>query len=407
MKNRPVYFDNAATTAVDPRVREAMEPALGGACGNPDSQGHAYGWEAEEMVAVARESVARLIGARADEIVFTGSATEANNLALRGMVRGRSPSGVHLVVSQVEHMALLGPARALRDEGSLLTEVPPDADGRIDAARIEAALRPETLLVSVMQANNEIGVVQDLAAIGAICERRGIFFHTDATQAFGKIPIDVETMGIHLLSCSAHKIHGPKGVGALYVRRRSPRVPLRPLVEGGGQERGLRSGTLNVPGIVGLGAACGICAAEMEDEGARVGALRQRLEGGILAGIPGARIHGSAARRLPGITSLGFPPGLTAEAMQPELRGVALSAGSACASGRREPSHVLLAMGRSAEEARRALRYSLGRFNTVAEVDAVIEETIRVASRLRSRPAAGRDDRDRPLLGDGERRTQP
>lgn len=389
MKGRPVYFDHAATTPVDPRVRAAMERAWTEAFGNPDSQGHPYGWEAAEMVAMAREQVAALLGARPDEIVFTSGATESNNLALRGLARGRDPSTVHLVISAIEHEALLAPARALRQEGCRVTEVGPEADGRIDPAAIAAALTPGTLLVSVMQANNETGVLQPVESIGAICAARGIVFHTDATQAFGKAgPIDAAAAGIALLSCSAHKIHGPKGVGALYVRRRGVRAVLRPLLEGGGQERGLRSGTLNVPGIVGFGAACALYGAEWEEEAGRVRLLRERLEQEIVRGVSGARIHGAGAPRLPGIANLGFPGDLTADRLQPEIRGVALSAGSACASGRAEPSHVLRAMGMSPAEANAALRFSLGRFSTAAEVDRVIEETIQAAARLRSRPGA-------------------
>lgn len=385
-----IYFDNAATTPVDPRVRDAMLPYLGSSCGNPDSRSHPFGWEAEEAVTIARERIAGLLCARPEEVVFTASATEAINLALFGVLRRAGARGGHLLTTAIEHSALLEPARRLRREGFEVTELPPDDQGCVDAARVESALREETLLVSVQHANNEIGVRQDLAAIGAVCARRGLLLHTDATQSFGKVPIDVGACGIHLLSCSAHKIHGPKGVGALYVRQRAPRVSLEPLLYGGGQERGLRPGTLNVPGIVGFGEAARIAQEEMEADASRIEALRLRLERGVVERVPGCRVNGVGAPRLPGIVSLTFP-GLSAESLLLGLRGVACSAGSACASARLEPSHVLLALGLPPEEARSSLRFSLGRFNTVAEVDLVIEELSALAARLWSaaRPGDG------------------
>jgi cysteine desulfurase len=379
MNDRRIYFDNAASTEVDPRVREAMLPYLGGTCGNPDSRSHPFGWEAEEAVAVAREQVAALIGAGPDEILFTSGATESNNLALFGILRGVATG--HLLTTAIEHSALLEPARQYLREGGSVTELAPDAAGRIDPAALRAALRPDTRLVSVQHANNEIGVIQQLAAIGGVCAERGVLLHTDATQSVGKIPIDVRAAGVQLLSCSAHKFHGPKGVGALYVRRRSPRVALRPLLFGGGQERGLRSGTLNVPGIVGMGAAARIAGEEMTADAARVGSLRDRLERGILASAPACFINGVEAERLPGIGNLTFP-GISAESLILGLRGVACSAGSACASGRVDPSHVLLALGLAPDRARSSLRFSLGRFNTAEEVDRVIQVVHELLARL-------------------------
>jgi len=386
-----IYFDHAATTPVDPRVRDAMLPYLEASFGNPDSRSHAYGWEAEEAVAQARERVAALLGAQPDEVVFTSGATEANNFALRGLLRGLGARSGHLVISAIEHSALLAPARSLAREGFELTEVPPDTEGRIDPAAVAGALRPDTRLVSIILANNETGVRQDLASIGEACAARGVFLHTDATQAAGKVPIDVRALGVHLLSCSAHKMHGPKGAGALYARRRTPRVPLAPLIEGGGQERGLRSGTLNVPGIVGFGAACAIAAREMEADAVRVAALRERLETGLLATAPGCWVNGARAPRLPGIANLTFP-GLSADALLLGLRNVACSAGSACASARLEPSHVLLAQGLAPEEARSSLRFSLGRTNTAAEVETVIEEVGRTVRDLRAAGGSGMPD---------------
>lgn len=381
MAPRPIYLDYAATTPLDPRVREAMLPYLGDAFGNPDSRAHAFGWEAEEAVTVAREQVAALLGGGPEEIVFTSGATEAVNLALKGVLQGCGRPDAHLVTTTIEHAAGRETARALAREGFGVTEVGCGADGHVDPAAVEAAIRPETVLVSVIHGNNEIGTLSDLGAIGEACERHGVFLHADATQSFGKVPLNPHGWGVHLLSCSSHKICGPKGAGALFLRRRSPRPSLRPLLDGGGQERALRSGTLNVPALAGFGEACRIAVEVMPEESFRVAGLRDRLEMVLRAGLDGMRVHGGEPR-LPGISSLGFD-GVTAEALLLGLRGIALSAGSACASGSLEPSSVLLALGLGPERARRALRFSLGRFTTLSDVDTVTAELVGLASRLR------------------------
>lgn len=382
MASRLIYFDYAATTPLDPRARAAMLPYLGEAFGNPDSRSHAFGWEAEEAVAVARERVAALLGATPEEIVFTSGATESLNLALKGLLRGCGRQNAHLVTTTIEHAAGREVARALAREGLGVTTVPPGIGGHLDPAAVEAAIRPETVLVSVIHGNNEIGTLADLEAIGAACARRGVFLHADATQSFGKVPLDPGSAGVHLLSCSSHKICGPKGAGALYVRRQSPRLPLRPLVEGGGQEQGLRPGTLNVPSIAGFGEACRIALDEMPEESLRVAGLRDQLERALCGGLDGVTVHGTEPR-LPGISNLGFD-GVAAEAILLGLRRVALSAGSACASGSLEPSPVLLSLGLEPKHARRALRFSLGRFTTVAEVETVIRELTELVLRLRA-----------------------
>ena len=382
MASRPIYFDYAATTPLDPRALSAMLPYLGDAFGNPDSRSHAFGWEAEEAVAVARERVAVLLGASPEEIVFTSGATESLNLALKGLLRGCGRRNAHLVTTTIEHAAGREVARALAREGFGVTAIPPGREGHIDPASVQAAIRPETVLVSVIHGNNEIGTLSNLEAIGAACARHGVFLHADATQSFGKVPLDPGRAGVHLLSCSSHKVCGPKGAGALYVRRQSPRLPLQPLGEGGGQERGLRPGTLNVPSIVGFGEACRIAVNEMPEESLRVAGLRDRLESALRAGLDGVTVYG-AEPRLPGISNLGFE-GVTAEAILLGLRRVALSAGSACASGSLEPSPVLLSLGLDPLQARRALRFSLGRFTTVAEVDTVIRELTELVARLRA-----------------------
>jgi cysteine desulfurase len=387
MASRPIYLDYAATTPLDPRVREAMLPYLGDAFGNPDSRAHAFGWEAEEAVTVAREQVASLLGAEPDEIVFTSGATESVNLALKGILRGCGRPGAHLVTTGIEHAAGRASARALAREGFGVTEVGCGSDGHVDPAAIEAAILPGTVLVSVIHGNNEIGTLADLAAIGAVCARRGVLLHADATQSFGKVSLDLRGWGVHLLSCSSHKICGPKGAGALFVRRLSPRIRLRPLLDGGGQERAVRAGTLNVPALAGFGEACRIAAGVMSEESARVASLRHRLETALGAALGGIQVHGGEPR-LPGISNLGFD-GATAEGLLLGLRGVALSAGSACASGSLDPSPVLLALGLGAQRARQALRFSLGRFTTAVEIEDVIAELTALVPRLRT--AAGPD----------------
>jgi cysteine desulfurase len=388
MARRPIYLDYAATTPLDPRVRDAMLPYFGDAFGNPDSRTHAFGWEAEEAVAVARERVAALLGAVPEEIVFTSGATESVNLALKGLLRGCGRTDAHLVTTTIEHAAGREAARALAREGYGVTPVSPEADGHVDPAAVEAAIRPETVLVSVIHGNNEIGTLSDLAMLGAVCARHGTFLHADATQALGKVPLDPRDAGVHLLSGSSHKICGPKGVGVLFVRGRSPGLSLRPLVDGGGQERGVRSGTLNVPAIVGFGEACRIAAEVMPEESARVADLRQRLEAALRGALAGVTVYGKDPR-LPGISNLGIE-GVTAEAVLLGLRGVALSAGSACASGSLAASPVLLALGLEPSQARRAVRVSLGRFTTAAEVDSVIQALVELVPRLRAAVEPGR-----------------
>lgn len=368
-----IYFDNQATTAVDPRVLEAMLPYLREAYGNASSKTHALGWRAEEAVARGREQVAALIGAQAKEIVFTSGATEANNLAIIGLARKERESGGprrHIVTALSEHKAVLDACRALEHEGFEVTYLHPQPDGRVLPEMVEGALREDTLLVTLMTANNEVGVVHPIAELTALCAARDVYFHTDAVQGAGKVAFDVEGWGVPLASLTAHKLYGPKGVGALYVRRR-PRVPLAPLLYGGGQERGYRPGTLNVPGIVGFGMACELARLELDEERARLRSLRDRFLAAVRAGVDGVTVHGSLEHRIPGNLSLAFD-GVEAEALLLRLgRRVALSAGSACSSATLEPSHVLKALGVPHDVAHRTVRVGLGRFNTEAEVDEV------------------------------------
>jgi cysteine desulfurase len=377
-----VYLDNQATTPVDPRVLDAMLPYFGPRFGNAASRGHSFGWEAEQAVELARRQVAELAGASPREIVFSSGATESDNLALKGVAGAHGGCG-HILTLATEHKAVLDTARALERAGIALTVLLPRTDGTIDLDALDAALRPDTLLVSVMQANNEIGVVQPLAEIGAICRRCGVLFHTDAAQSFGKLPIDVEACHIDLLSASAHKIYGPKGVGALYVRSRDPRVRLVPQMDGGGHESGLRSGTLNVPGIVGFGAACAIAASSMAEEARRTGALRDRLLALLQAGLEGVTVNGAFAPRLPGNLNVRFA-GVDAASLLIALPGVALSTGSACTSAAITPSHVLRALGLSEREASSSVRFGIGRFNTEAEMDDVAARVIGAVRRLRT-----------------------
>ncbi|MDJ0848069.1 MAG: cysteine desulfurase family protein [Myxococcota bacterium] len=381
----PIYLDHHATTPVDPRVLEAMLPYFGEAYGNPASSTHRYGWAAEAAVEQARETIALAVGA-ADpaEIVFTSGTTESDNLALKGVMRAGRRRGDHLVTSAIEHPAVLDTARALETEGFRVTELPVDADGLVEPAAVAAAITDRTLLVSIMAANSEVGVVQDLQEIGRVCRERGVLFHSDAAQAVGRLPLDVQAQQIDLLSFCAHKLYGPKGIGALYVRNRRPRVRLEPLLHGGGHERGRRSGTLPVPLIVGFGKALEICGAEREAEAARLAGLRDRLWQGLQAQVPGVSRNGHPTRRLPGNLSVCFE-GLEADALLVGLGDVALSSGSACASASGEPSHVLLALGLSEGAARSALRFGLGRSNTTEEIDHVVK---RVAEEVRALRAA-------------------
>lgn len=379
---QPIYMDNAATTRLDPRVLEAMIPYFTERYGNAASRVHRYGWEAEEAAEIARSQIASAIGADPREIVITSGATESDNLALKGVMAAYRAKGRHLVTTAIEHPAVLDSAKSLAAEGCEVTILPVDSEGRVDPDAVANALRSDTVLVSIIHGNNETGVLQDLPTIAAICRDRGVLMHTDATQTLGKLPLDVNQLGCDLLSMSAHKIHGPKGVGALYIRRRNPRVRLIPEIDGGGHERGLRSGTLNVPGLVGFGAACALTI-ERREEDPPIEAMRDRLETVLLERLDGVVRNTPARGRTPHILNLSFRE-LEGEALLLGMRKVALSSGSACASASLEPSHVLLALGRSAAEARAALRFSLGRFNTADEVEIVIEEVCQVVEELRA-----------------------
>jgi len=377
---RPIYMDNHATTALDPRVLEAMLPYFTEVYGNAASRNHRFGWDADAAVETARRQVARLIHAGAEDMVFTSGATESDNLALKGAAWARRSQGTHIVTVATEHKAVLDACRHLEPDGFRVTYLDVSPDGLVDPEDFRRALTRETILASVMAANNEIGVLQAIAEIGRICRERGVLFHTDAVQAVGKVPIDVVAMSIDLLSLSGHKLYGPKGVGALYVRR--PAVTLVPLIDGGGHERGMRSGTLNVPGIVGLGKACEIAIEEMPEESQRLRALRDRLKDGILGRLEDVHVNGSLEHRLPHNLNLSFG-GVDGEALLVGLNDVALSLGSACMSATREPSYVLKALGVPDDLAQSGVRFGLGRFNTGEEVDYVIRRVVETVTSLR------------------------
>ncbi len=378
-----IYMDYNATTPVDPRVLEAMLPYFREEFGNAASRTHAFGWRAEEAVERAREQIARLINAGAKDIIFTSGATESDNLALKGVAEMYRDKGTHVITQVTEHKAILDAAKRLERDGFEVTYLPVDSDGLVDPDDVRRALRETTILISIMAANNEVGVLQPVEEIGRIAKEHGAFFHCDAAQALGKVPVDVEAWGADLLSLSAHKMYGPKGVGALYVRRRKPRVRLTPMMDGGGHERGMRSGTLNVPGIVGLGAACEVAAEEMEQEAERLRALRDRLEEGILSHIDEVSRNGHPEQRLPGTSNLSFAY-VEGESLMMGLSEIAISSGSACTSATLEPSYVLRALGVGDELAHSSLRFSLGRFNTEQEVDYVIERVRETVERLRA-----------------------
>ncbi len=378
----PVYMDNHATTPVDPCVVEAMLPFFTKTFGNAASRNHSFGWEAEKAVEKARGQVAALIGAAPREIVFTSGATESNNLALKGAAEMRAARGNHILTVATEHKAVLDTAKRLEKGGCRVSCLPVGKDGRVDPRRLAEAITDETILISAMYANNEIGVIQPIGEIGRLARERQILFHTDAAQAAGKIPIDVERDHIDLLSISGHKMYGPKGIGALYVRRRNPRVEIAAQIDGGGHERGMRSGTLNVPGIVGLGRACEICGQEMAEESRRLARLRDRLQDGILGRLEGCHVNGSLEHRLPHNLNVSFA-GVEGEMLLMGLDDVAVSSGAACTSATPEPSHVLRALGAPEELAHSSIRFGLGRFNTGEEVDYVIGRVVEVVSRLR------------------------
>ena len=384
----PIYLDNQASTPLDPRVLEAMLPYFTEHFGNPHSESHVYGHNAMAAIEMARGEVARLIDADPREIVFTSGATEANNLALKGaahFVRAHPPADGsprdHLIVPTTEHKCVLESAAALQREGFAVTYLPVEPNGLVSLDRLAAAMTDRTLLVSVMAAHNEIGVIQPLAEIGVLCRSRGVLLHTDAAQAFGKIPLDVEAMRIDLMSISGHKIYGPKGIGALYIRRR-PRVRLLPLIDGGGQERGLRSGTLPTPLCVGLGRAAALAGAEMAAEAQRLRGLRDRLYANLRRRMPDLQLNGDLEHRLPGSLNMSFP-GVTASALIEACPSVAMSTGSACTSASVEPSYVLRALGLSDDRANASIRLGLGRFNTAAEVDFAADAIAAAVSRVR------------------------
>ncbi len=391
MVQQPVYMDNHATTRVDPRVLQAMLPFFSERYGNAGSTSHCFGWAAKDAVDRARESIAEQIGAVPREIVFTSGATESNNLAIRGTCERTRRRGNHLVSVATEHKAVLDPLAKLAKRGFEVTLLPVRPNGSSDAGRIDvdqlaAAIRNDTVLVSVMLANNEIGVLQPLAEIGRLCKEQGVLLHSDATQAVGKLPVDVEQLQVDLMSFSAHKMYGPKGVGVLYVRRRGPQVRLESQIDGGRQETGLRSGTANVPGVVGLATSLELCVAEMLEEAARLGQLRDRLYEGLCERIEGLTLNGpspSESRlRLAGNLNCSFGD-VDGEALMMSMRDLAVSSGSACTSADPAPSHVLKALGLSDDATRASLRFGLGRFNTDEEVDFAVETVAAAVQRLR------------------------
>lgn len=376
-----VYMDHHATTPVDPRVLEAMLPFFTEKFGNAASRNHAFGWDAAQACDRARRQVAERIGAREKDVVFTSGATESDNLAIKGALDANADRGNHIVTCATEHRAVLDTCRSLERKGkAVVTYLGVNGDGSIDLDALRRAITDRTVLLSFMHANNEIGTVHPVAEIGRIAKERGVLFHTDAAQSAGVLPIDVEAMGIDLLSVSAHKMYGPKGCGALYVRSKAPRVRLTPLLDGGGHERGLRSGTLNVPGVVGLGKACELAGREGEDE--RIAAMRDRLWDGIRSRLDGVRLNGPLAGRLPGNLNVTFAH-VEGESLLLGLRHVAVSSGSACSSATMEPSHVLRAIGATDEQAHSSIRFGLGRFNTDEEVDLVVERLVHEVKRLR------------------------
>ena len=385
----PIYLDNHATTPVDPRVVEAMLPYFGEVFGNAASRNHSFGWAAEKAVARAREQVAELIGASPREIVFTSGATESDNLAIKGVAEAAAAREPHIITCSTEHKAVLDCVKHLEQRGCRVSYLPVDGEGLLDPERVRRAITRHTILISVMGANNEIGVIQPIAEIGRIAREQGVPLHVDAAQAVGKIPVDVERDAIDLLPLTAHKMYGPKGIGALYVRRRGRRVDLATQIDGGGHERGMRSGTLNVPGIVGFGRACESCAMEMEAEARRVGRLRDRLWDGLSEQLDGISINGSMEHRLPQNLNTSFA-GVDGEALLLGMDDIAVSSGSACTTDTPEPSHVLRAMGVKPALAHASLRFGLGRFTTEEEIDYAVEKVTRVAGRLRQTAAASR-----------------
>jgi cysteine desulfurase len=378
----PIYLDNQATTPLDPRVLEAMLPFFTDKFGNAASRNHSFGWEAEQAVDLAREQIARLIGATAKEIVFTSGATESDNLAIKGIAEMYRERGDHIITQVTEHKAVLDTCKRMEKQGCRVTWLPVNAEGLIELEDLIEAIDDKTILITIMFANNEIGVIQPIAEIGKLCRVRGILFHTDAVQAVGKVPVDVNAMNIDALSLSAHKIYGPKGVGALYVRRRDPRVRIAAQMDGGGHERGMRSGTLNVPGIVGLGKACEIARLEISAEAERLATMRDTLKAKLESKLDFIHTNGTMKHRLPGNLNMSFLH-VEGESLMMGINDIAVSSGSACTSAAIEPSYVLKALGLDDDVAHSSIRFGLGRFNTPAEVDYVADRIIDVVRKLR------------------------
>ena len=378
----PIYLDNHATTPLDPRVLEAMMPYLTNKFGNAASRNHSFGWEAEQAVDTAREQIAKLIGATAKEIIFTSGATESDNLAIKGIAEMYKEKGNHVITAVTEHKAVLDTCKRLEKDGYRVTYLPVKADGLIDLDDLRRAIDDQTTLVTIMYANNEIGVLQPIAEIGKICKEKGVLFHCDAVQAVGKVPVNVITDNIDLASISGHKIYGPKGVGALYVRRKNPRVQLTAQIDGGGHERGMRSGTLNVPGIVGLGKACELAMRELAEESKRLAALRDRLKNKLQSELDEVFVNGSAEHRLPGNLNMSFLY-VEGESLLMGISDIAVSSGSACTSATLEPSYVLKSLGLGDDVAHSSIRFGIGRFNTEAEIDYVADKLIDVVKKLR------------------------
>jgi len=378
----PIYMDNHATTPMDPRVLEEMLPYFMEKFGNAASRNHPFGWVAEEGVEIARERIAKLVGATAKEIIFTSGATESDNLAIKGVAEMYKEKGNHIITAVTEHKAVLDTCKRLEKYGYRVTYMPVQKDGLVDLDELKNAMTDKTILVTIMAANNEIGVLQPWREIGKLCRERGILFHTDAVQAVGKVPIDVNKDNIDLMSITAHKIYGPKGVGALYVRRKNPRVQISALIDGGGHERGMRSGTLNVPGIVGLGKACAIATEEMAKEACHLAGLRNRLKDSIMSRLDETYINGTMEHRLPGNLNISFAY-VEGESLLMGINDIAVSSGSACTSATLEPSYVLKALGTGDDLAHSSIRFGIGRFNTEAEVDYVADRVVETVTRLR------------------------
>lgn len=378
----PIYMDNHATTPMDPRVLEAMLPYFTNTFGNAASRNHEFGWVAEQAVEQSREQIAKLIGASSKEIIFTSGATESNNLAIKGAAEMYREKGNHIITQATEHKAVLDTCKRLEKHGFRVTYLPVQKDGRIDLDDLKRAMDDKTILVSIMTANNEIGVLQPIREIGKICKEKGVLFHTDAVQALGKVPFNVIEDNVDMASITGHKIYGPKGVGALYVRRKNPRVQLVAQIDGGGHERGMRSGTLNVPGIVGLGKALDLARVEMAEEAKKIGALRDSLREQIMSQLDEVYINGSEEHRLPNNLNISFAF-VEGESLLMGINDVAVSSGSACTSATLEPSYVLKALGAGDDLAHSSIRFGLGRFNTQAEVDYVANKVVDTVKRLR------------------------